>query len=83
LDQQLKTAFPGMDIPKFPSKYAIVNKTETRMKSFHSYLNKVLEICRPLSPLAKDNMMKYLAEFLDLRNDDEESKEPMIKHTNS
>mgnify|MGYP001049144532 FL=1 len=65
-DQAVRHQFPRVDLPAFPSKFTIYNKTEQRKKAFHQYMNGILGLCAKFPPLPKDTLMKLVAEFLDL-----------------
>ena len=77
-DASLKAAFPGVELPKFPSKFALVNKNDIRQKTFNVYLKRIVELCKEFSPMAKDTLMKRLGEFLDFSSMQEEHKESQV-----
>lgn len=65
-DASVKATFPRVDLPDFPSRFSLYNRTEQRKKSFHTYLNGILRLCTEFPPLPRDTLMKLLSEFLDV-----------------
>lgn len=78
-DSLLRTAFPTLaaELAPLPSKLTLINKEETRKKTFHIYVDRLSRlICATEVVTTKDALMRKLGEFLRLPGT-EESKDDL------
>lgn len=74
-DSILKSAFPRLALPVFPSKFTMVNKKEQRKRVFHTYLNGILVMCAKFPPMAKSTLMNLVGEFLEISGKEKKNEE--------
>ena len=63
-DTTLKTTFPRVELPPFPSKFSIYNKAKQRKKAFHNYLKAILIMCNAFPEIPKTILLNLLADFI-------------------
>jgi hypothetical protein len=73
-----RTAFPTLacELAPLPSKLTLINKEETRKKTFHAYVDRLSRLISGTAAVTtKDALMRKLAEFLRLPGTEESKQE--------
>ncbi|EAR95709.2 PX domain protein (macronuclear) [Tetrahymena thermophila SB210] len=60
----LKLKYQNIQLPSFPSKYTVINRTEKRRVAFHRILNGILEIAQQHQGQIQKNILQLLYVFL-------------------
>ncbi|KAL4497918.1 hypothetical protein ABPG72_014775 [Tetrahymena utriculariae] len=60
----LKLKYQNIQLPSFPSKYTVINRTEKRRVAFHRILNGILEIAQQHHGQIQKNILQLLYVFL-------------------
>ncbi|KAL4453660.1 hypothetical protein ABPG74_009556 [Tetrahymena malaccensis] len=60
----LKLKYQNIQLPNFPSKYTVINRTEKRRVAFHRILNGILEIAQQHHGQIQKNILQLLYVFL-------------------
>ena len=79
-DSMLRTAFPTLatELAPLPSKLTLINKEETRKKTFHTYVDRLSKLISSTEAVTtKDALMRKLGEFLRLPGTEESKQDDL------
>ena len=82
LYSNLRFQFPKLELPSFPSKYALYNIKESRRKAFNKLLQTIVSIGKKLPSLSKKEIKRILIDFVaenKQNNSAQVNKEPIVE----